>query len=45
LSTVRQPILEKGQIAAELLVSALDNRPSEARICLPTQLVLRGSTR
>ncbi len=45
LSTVRQPILEKGQIAAELLVAALDNRPSDARICLPTELVLRGSTR
>lgn len=45
LSTVRQPIVEKGRVAAELLVAALEgNRPPE-RVLLPTKLVLRETTR
>ncbi len=45
LSTVRQPIVEKGRVAAELLLDALAERGSAERIVLPTELVLRGTTR
>lgn len=45
LSTVRQPIVEKGRLAAELLLDALAERGSAERIVLPTELVLRGTTR
>jgi alanine racemase len=45
LSTVHQPIVEKGQIAARLLVAALDGKGSPEQVQLPTKLVLRGSTR
>lgn len=41
LTTVRQPILEKGRIAAELL---LDPDRTPRRITLPHELVVRGST-
>lgn len=44
LSTVRQPIVEKGRLAAELLVMAMEGRRGGHRI-LPTELVLRESTR
>jgi DNA-binding LacI/PurR family transcriptional regulator len=44
LSTVHQPVIEKGKVAAQLLVVALKgNNPPEA-VCLPTRLVLRQST-
>jgi len=45
LSTVHQPIVEKGQVAAELLVAALQDRATIKHVLLPTHLVLRGSTR
>lgn len=45
LSTVRQPIVEKGRVAAELLLDALAERGSAERVVLPTELVLRGTTR
>jgi len=45
LSTVRQSVVEKGRVAAELLVDALAERGSAERIVLPTELVLRGTTR
>lgn len=45
LSTVRQPIVDKGRVAAELLLDALAERGSAERIVLPTELVLRGTTR
>lgn len=45
LSTVHQPIIEKGQIAAELLVAALEGNRAREEVLLPTHLVLRGSTR
>jgi DNA-binding LacI/PurR family transcriptional regulator len=41
LTTVRQPLVEKGRIAAELL---LGRRRSEAPIVLPTELIVRGTT-
>ena len=41
LTTVRQPLVEKGRIAAELL---LGRRRSEAPIVLPTELVVRATT-
>lgn len=45
LSTVRQPIIEKGRIAAELLIGALEGTSSPERVLLPTELILRGTTR
>lgn len=45
LSTVRQPIVEKGATAAELLVAALDGKTQPAHTLLPTELVLRETTR
>ena len=46
LSTVRQPIVEKGETAANLLAEALDvGRRSRRQVLLPTELVLRETTR
>lgn len=45
LSTVHQPIVEKGEIAARLLVSSLGGSSIPEQIQLPTRLVLRSSTR
>ncbi len=45
LSTVRQPIQEKGRVAAELLVRAMEGARPDDRVVLPTELVLRESTR
>lgn len=45
LSTVRQPVVEKGRLAADLLVSALEEGQKEAQhFMLPTELVLRETT-
>jgi DNA-binding LacI/PurR family transcriptional regulator len=45
LTTIRQPLLEKGRIAAECLIDALGTEPRSPRFeMLPTQLVIRGST-
>jgi DNA-binding LacI/PurR family transcriptional regulator len=41
LTTVRQPLVEKGRIAAELLFG---RRSAAAPIVLPTELVVRGTT-
>jgi DNA-binding LacI/PurR family transcriptional regulator len=41
LTTVRQPLVDKGRIAAELLFG---RRQAEAPIVLPTELVIRGTT-
>jgi DNA-binding LacI/PurR family transcriptional regulator len=40
LTTIRQPLLEKGEIAGRLLVAA----PTEHAAILPVELVVRGST-
>ncbi|HEX6289496.1 MAG TPA: substrate-binding domain-containing protein [Herpetosiphonaceae bacterium] len=45
LSTVRQPIVEKGRRAAELLVAALKDGAGAERIVLGTELILRETTR
>lgn len=45
LSTVHQPIVEKGEVAARLLVAARDGKGSPEQVLLPTHLVLRDSTR
>lgn len=45
LSTVRQPILEKGRLAAELLAAALEGQSAAENVHLPTELVLRETTR
>lgn len=45
LSTVHQPIPEKGRVAIRLLIRELDEGGPRERIVLPTELVLRESTR
>jgi DNA-binding LacI/PurR family transcriptional regulator len=44
LSTVHQPIVEKGKLAAELLVNSLEGNRKLEKVSLPTRLVLRDST-
>ena len=45
LTTVHQPLAGKGQIAAQLLLQALDGAvPPASRVELPTRLVVRGTT-
>lgn len=44
LTTVHQPLREKGRVATELLLALLDGTPSAASIELPTELVVRAST-
>lgn len=43
LTTVRQPLRERGRIAGELILAALDGQPRE-RTRMPTELIVRGST-
>lgn len=43
LTTVRQPLRERGRIAGELILKALDGRRRQ-RIRMPTELIVRGST-
>jgi len=45
LTTVHQPIPEKGRVATRLLIRELDEGGPRERIVLPTELVLRESTR
>jgi alanine racemase len=45
LSTVRQPIVEKGRAAAELLFAHIADATVTTRIVLPSELVLRDTTR
>lgn len=44
LSTVHQPIAEKGRLATQLLMRELDQKGPRERIVLPTELVLRETT-
>jgi LacI family transcriptional regulator len=45
LTTVRQPLMQMGALAAELLISQLDRGETTGmHIELPTELVVRGST-
>jgi len=43
LTTVRQPLREKGEAAAELLAELLEGAPPRT-VELPVELVVRGST-
>jgi LacI family transcriptional regulator len=47
LTTVRQPIEQMGSMAADVLLSLLDNplegRPPAQKLILPTKLVVRES--
>jgi DNA-binding LacI/PurR family transcriptional regulator len=43
LTTIRQPLLDKGRVAADLLLELIDGRPAR-RIELPIELVVRAST-
>lgn len=46
LTTVHQPILEKGEQAAQMLLALIANElPSPSRLMLPAELVIRASTR
>lgn len=46
LTTVRQPLRAMGETAARLLMGHFDGRPlAEQPIVLPTELIVRGSTR
>ena len=45
LSTVYQPIQEKGRVAIRLLIRELDEGGQRDLIVLPTELLLRGTTR
>jgi DNA-binding LacI/PurR family transcriptional regulator len=45
LTTVRQPAREMGRLAAEMVLSAIaDRRHAAARVVMPTELIVRGST-
>jgi alanine racemase len=43
LTTVRQPVEEKGELAADLLVAALEKKAAPRHHILPTELVVRES--
>ena len=43
LTTVRQPMLEKGRVAGQLLLHE-GERPAARHVLLPTELVVRTST-
>jgi DNA-binding LacI/PurR family transcriptional regulator len=43
LTTVRQPVMEKGELAADLLVAALEHKEAGGHRLLPTELVVRES--
>jgi len=45
LTTIRQPIRPKGELAAHALLSLLEGHPAGPPQLLPTQLVIRFSTR
>jgi len=44
LTTVRQPIVEKGRLAARLLIHRMQGKAVESPLPLATSLVIRGST-
>ncbi|BCB82665.1 hypothetical protein Pflav_090750 [Phytohabitans flavus] len=43
MTTVRQPALERGRVAGRLLLDPPDD-PTQRRIVLPTELIVRAST-
>lgn len=45
LTTVRMPLTDIGRTSVELLLSIIEGRDSARHVLLPTELVLRGSTR
>ena len=44
LTTVRQPVVEKGEAAAQLLLELIAGKPPPSSILLPTELIVRAST-
>ena len=44
LTTIRQPMVHKGRIAAEVLFALLSGDPAPEDVSLPTELVQRGTT-
>ena len=46
LTTIHQDVEQKGDIAAELLITQLQGeKPKKKKILLPTQLIIRSSVR
>ena len=47
LTTVRQDIQEKGQVAVDMLVKMLEGKPEDAEtlVVLPTQMIIRDSVK
>jgi LacI family transcriptional regulator len=45
LTTVNQPMQAMGRAALGLLIDLLDGKERDAHVQLPTELVVRGSTR
>ncbi|NOY56063.1 MAG: LacI family transcriptional regulator [Actinobacteria bacterium] len=43
LTTVRQPVIEKGRMAAQMLLDLLQSREEPRHVVLPTELIIRGS--
>jgi DNA-binding LacI/PurR family transcriptional regulator len=44
LTTVHQPIIEKGRLAARLLIQLMKGKAAESPLPMSTRLVVRGST-
>jgi DNA-binding LacI/PurR family transcriptional regulator len=44
LTTVRQPIVDKGRLAARLLIQRMKGKAVDSPLPLATSLVVRGST-
>jgi LacI family transcriptional regulator len=44
LTTVRQPLVEIGQIAAKALMQAIEGKPGPQEIAVKPQLMVRSST-
>jgi DNA-binding LacI/PurR family transcriptional regulator len=44
LTTVRQPYVEKGRLAGQLLITQLEKDTMPESVVLPTELIVRGSS-
>ena len=44
LTTIRQPMLEMGRVAAEVLLGLIDGAVTQARVQMPGELIVRQST-
>ena len=44
LTTIRQPMLEMGRVAAEVLLGLIDGAVTQSRVQMPGELIVRQST-